>query len=499
MFKPYGCLCSNLPLMYPILVYQLTLKNNCLQRVDKRWTKGGRKRIMGLVIQGGFFDMNLGKETEQKEYKETTGELSAAIDDICAILNKHREGVLYFGVKDNGDVIGFQTGKNTEDDISRKINDCIDPKIYPVIEELTVEGKNVVKVSFKGNYPPYSSKGRHYIRVSDDSRLMSEQELVNFIRNMDYSFNWENQITSYTFDDIDEEALKKFYNKAKETGRLEFQYYDRDSLIRYLGLGEDGFFNKAGYYLFGKDANLNLKMSVFATENKTTFLDLKQKKDNIFNLVDMALNYIYQNIRWKADIGASRTDIPEIPERAIREIVVNSFAHAQYESITEHEINIFPDRIEIYNPGTFPANLTPLDFVRENRRSIIRNRLIFDVLFRSKDVEKGGSGFQRVYSSCEENGTKCDYILDEYGFGFVFFRKSESAIDSRLSDLVEELDYVSKQVLNIIKSNPRAKKAEIAREIEKSEKTVQRALMTLQRTGLIERKGNYVSGYWIVK
>ena len=52
--------------------------------------------------------MNLGGENEQQEFKESTSELTAAMDDISAILNKHQRGILYFGVRDNGDVIGFQ-------------------------------------------------------------------------------------------------------------------------------------------------------------------------------------------------------------------------------------------------------------------------------------------------------------------------------------------------------------------------------------------------------
>ena len=54
--------------------------------------------------------MNLGKETEQLEFKKTTSEIKAAMDDICAILNKHGAGILYFGVKPNGDVCGQNIG-----------------------------------------------------------------------------------------------------------------------------------------------------------------------------------------------------------------------------------------------------------------------------------------------------------------------------------------------------------------------------------------------------
>lgn len=43
--------------------------------------------------------MNIGPETETIEYKKSTGELKEAIISIVAILNKHKKGTLYFGVK----------------------------------------------------------------------------------------------------------------------------------------------------------------------------------------------------------------------------------------------------------------------------------------------------------------------------------------------------------------------------------------------------------------
>lgn len=66
--------------------------------MDKLWT-------MPVMYAEGI-TMNLGRETEQKEYKESTGSLSEAADDICAILNKHGSGELYFRVRDDGEAIG---------------------------------------------------------------------------------------------------------------------------------------------------------------------------------------------------------------------------------------------------------------------------------------------------------------------------------------------------------------------------------------------------------
>lgn len=49
---------------------------------------------------------NLGTETETLEFKKTTGELKEGIISLSSMLNKNGHGVLYFGVKDSGDVGG---------------------------------------------------------------------------------------------------------------------------------------------------------------------------------------------------------------------------------------------------------------------------------------------------------------------------------------------------------------------------------------------------------
>ena len=51
--------------------------------------------------------------------------------------------------------------------------------------------------------------------------------------------------------------------------------------------------------------------------------------------------------------GIHRKEIPEIPVDAMREAVINSFAHARYDLPVQHEIDIFSNRISIVNPGSF--------------------------------------------------------------------------------------------------------------------------------------------------
>lgn len=439
--------------------------------------------------------MKLRKENEMIEFKLTTGELFDSVKSISAILNKHGYGTIYFGVKNNGEIVGQQVGESTERDISRVIYECIEPKIFPNIQMLEYNGKYYFKVDFAGNNQPYSAKGIYYMRMSDENRVLTRDELVVFIRTKYYSDDWESELTNYTINDVDDESLLNFYKSAKECGRLELIKYDKEELLTLLDLLKDGKLNNAGYSLFGKKTKIPLKLAIYATNEKITFIDLQVKNGNIYRLLNEAINYIHSNIHWKVEIGSrKRTEIPEIPIKAIREIVINSFAHAKYKVETEHEINIFSGRVSIYNPGSFPDNLTPLDFVNSNRSSIKRNKIIFDVLFRSKDVEKSGSGFKRVYDLCKQEKIKCEFNTDVYGFSFSFIRNnSNKFIDDEL------LSKHEKVILDAISENLRITRLELAQKIDRSERTVQRITNSLVEKGFIERIGNNRFGYWEVK
>ena len=170
--------------------------------------------------------------------------------------------------------------------------------------------------------------------------------------------------------------------------------YDKEKLLTMIDVLHNGRINNGGFALFGKNTKIGLKLASYATNNKVTFTDLKLLEGNIYNLVNIALDYVLNRINWRSKIGVrKRKEIPEIPEGAIREIIVNAFAHADYETVPEIEIGIHPGNIEIYNPGSFPDDLTPLDFISRNLPSYKRNKLILDILFRSKDVEKSGPSY----------------------------------------------------------------------------------------------------------
>lgn len=444
--------------------------------------------------------MNIGKESENVEFKQTTGELKSSMDDVASILNKSGSGTLYFGIKPNGDVVGQTISASTLNDVATFFKTAIKPMVYPTISEKIIDDKHIIKVEFSGSEKPYSSYGRYYKRVHDRAEEMTPDELKHMMLDTDYSSYWENRLTSYGIDAIDKKSLLRFYSKAIACGRLiPLDNYDEQELLISLGLMKDDKLTNAGYYLFSKKEPTIVKMAVYATDARINFLDIERARGNIFDLIDTAINYINEHINWRVEFSpnsSSRVEVPEIPTEAIREIVVNAFAHANYRGITEHEIDITPTVIDIYNPGEFPSNYKPEDFAERRIQSMPRNKKILDVLYRSKNVEIQGSGIRRVLQLCKENNVKYSYFNNDHGFRFTFYRKKD-AQEQTLSSKTR-LSKTDEVVLDAIKVSPFATTEDMAHSINKSVRTVQRSLEKLKEANLIRRSGTARNSGWII-
>ena len=439
--------------------------------------------------------MNFGIENENVEFKKTTNELKEAMESVCAMLNKHGFGTVYFGVLPNGEVCGLMVNESTLRDVSRKIYESISPQITPVINKQIVDGKEIIELSFKGNDRPYSCKGIYYIRIADEDRILPTNELRQLFE-YSKSNTWDESITNYTINDVDIEILKSFYNKATACGRIKDKEFVPEKLLIKLGLLKNGNLTNAGYYLFSNNAPITLKMAIFATDEKLTFLDINRSEGNIYELIETAYEYIAKNIKWKADIiETKRVETPEIPIKALREIICNSFAHARYNSNTQHEITIHPGKIRIYNPGEFPIGYKPEDFIKDDVPSMVRNPLILKTLFLSDDVESYSSGFKRVFKECNDSAVALDYVISQEGFTFIFKRH---VINDVVNDVANNnLTDMEKIIIELIKNEPYISAEKIGIKIDKSSRTIQRSLARLKEIGVINRVGG-TKGYWKV-
>jgi ATP-dependent DNA helicase RecG len=453
--------------------------------------------------------MKVGKESEKLEFKKTTSELKEGIISITAILNKHGGGELFFGIRNDGTSLGQTVSDKTLREISQAISNHIEPKIYPKITEVVIDDKQCVYVEFSGEDAPYFAYGRAYIRIADEDRVMSPTELEVFIlkKNAKHDF-WDCNISNKTSTDVDESVLREYMDRANRAGRIDFSYTTREDVLHKLSVIEDGKLKNAAFALFGGSPMLEMQMAIFATNERLTFNDIKRESGSVISLVKTAEKYIRSNIRWKVVLDGSlqRKEIPEIPMDAVREALINSYCHRDYRSSQNNEITIYSNRLEIYNPGTFPDGLTPRDFIEGYERSIKRNPLLAQLMYYSKDIESFGTGLKRITMACKTAGVKIDFQLLKKGFAVVFYRPddhkdaafSDGIIGKNIGDSIG-INTTQVQIMTIMSKNAKISAKAIASEIGIAPRNVEANIKSLKQAGLIERVGSAKGGHWVVK
>ena len=369
--------------------------------------------------------INIGPETEQIEYKKSIGELKEAMISIAAILNKHQKGELYFGVKNDGTVIGQEINNESLRKVSQAIGNHIKPAIYPEIKIRQFSDREAILVCFEGSRCPYLAYNVPRIRVADEDLVMDQETYDSMIRerdNVDYS--WEKRISKYTIADVNEEAFSEYLRRAKEAGRIDFEDTDAKTVLDKLELIEGNYLLNAGAALFCDCGIVNeLQIAKFASDERLTFTDIRRYSGSVMELKKKAEQYIIDAMDWRVEFGnLTRKEIPEIPLDAIREAITNSFGHRMFDSGQSNEITIFKNRIEIYNPGPFPTNKTPESYVIGNQRPIRRNPLIARTLYYSKDMESFATGLKRIKNACDKAGCRVEFKMPDDGFVVVFYR-----------------------------------------------------------------------------
>ncbi len=390
------------------------------------------------------------KESETLELKKSTSELKEGIISIASILNKHKMGQLYFGIKNNGTVIGQQIGQDTIRDISQAISNHIKPMIFPRVETVQLEGNDCIIVEFEGSENLYYAYGKAYMRVGDEDRQMSPGQIEKqILKKGEKLFPWDSQPSNAEPNDVNEELLIDFTKKANEAGRIDFEYLGLVPTLNKLGLLFDGKLSRAAEVLFCDNNQLEVQTAIFAGTDKLTFLDINQLKGDLFHVLKESELYVKNHMKWSVKFGKlEREEIPEIPVKALREAIVNSLCHRDYVNPKGNEIAIFKDRIEIYNPGQFPDEFEPEDFIKGEERSILRNPLLASTLFLSKDIERWGSGLKRIYDECESEGVRVEFKKLKTGFLVVFHREEIEEVTPQVTPQIRKMLAIAYEGVN---------------------------------------------------
>lgn len=452
--------------------------------------------------------MNLGIETEVVEFKKSTGELKEAMYSIGAMLNKHHRGEIYFGVKADGTPVGQQVSEETLRQVSHRIAESIKPRIYPEINKVIIDGKECVHVKFEGDQVPYFALDVAKMRVADEDVTMSLEQITSLILNSGREGNrWENLISNKTIDDVDEELLKTFTNKAHDAGRIAILYTDKRTVLNQLELTNGDRLINAGKALFSDDIIQDVQMAIFATTERLTFNDIQRFHGPVLKLVDIAETYIKSNIHWRVEFTGAleRKEIPEIPIDAIREALLNSFCHKDYASGESNEVAIYKDRVEIYNPGAFPDGYDPQYFIAQPSRPIRRNPLIARTLYYSKDIESFGTGLKRIADVCEMADVRYEFQKLKNGFVVCFYRSSfykeectgkVRVSTGKIATNSMELSESKRKIVSYIMENDKITNKEVCSLLDVKDSRAYKILKEMNEKGILKKEGSYRDSYY---
>ncbi len=472
-------------------------------------------------------------EGRRLEFKETLPSKSDLCKTIVAFAND-AGGELFIGIKNQPrEVIGVPEEQllEIEEKISNIVHDNCYPLIVPEIFFVNYEGKHIVVVKvFKGSNPPYyiKNKGREegtYIRAGSNNRLANkeiieelERQRLNIsfdslpvyskkLHDLDISLfikQWEETVGEV----INKNILKKLNLIVEERGKE----FPTNALVL---LSNDGIREKLFPYA-------KIECARFKGTVPGDFIDQKTVDDPLSFQAEEAYNFILRHIsKGSTYEGVYRKDRWEYPVIAIREVIRNAVIHRDY-SLKGQDIKIavFDDKIEITSQGKLMPTIDFNDM--EAGQSDIRNKALAPVFKKLGIIEQWGNGLRLIAEELKKYPeTKMEW--SEPGFAFrVSFKKintetlqliSEKETDygrlrttaddygrlRTITDDYEQLDKNEKKILLYLLDNKTISRKEAVSLLKFQKTKTFDVLNSLVEKGLLIRKGEGRSTYYVLK
>jgi len=228
-----------------------------------------------------------------------------------------------------------------------------------------------------------------------------------------------------TIDDVSPEKIKWFLTRARSARKYALaDTTPATDALKHLNLLDNDKPTHAAILLFGNNPqrfmiSSEVKCMHFHTlEKRKPIPSYQIYKGTLFDLVDQAVDFVMSKLNRSVGTRAKGPQAPvdyDIPEEVVAEGIVNAVAHRDYTSNASVEVQIFPDRLEIWNPGTVHPPLT-LEKLLLPHASQPNNPLIAEPLFLAKYIEKAGSGTVDMVNRCQKAGIRKPEFKVDGGF-----------------------------------------------------------------------------------
>lgn len=441
--------------------------------------------------------MNKYIESETLELKERYTDTISK--EIVSFLNSSG-GTILIGIKDDGTVIGV----DKIDEVLRKISDIITTQIEPnpqdeITSELKFdEGKTVIAINVKkGRNHIYCQKKYGFssagctIRIGTTCKEMtSEQIKIRYEKKfIDTEYMLKKRAN---FSNLSFRELKIYY--SEKGYHLEDKSYESNLNLK----------NDAGEY--------NLLAELLSDRNNIPFIFVKFKGKNKASISERS-DYGYgcilttyekiknrlqaENICISNTTIRPRTDIYLFDFDCVNEAILNALVHNDW-TVTEPQISMFCNRLEILSHGGLPNGMTKEQFF--NGISKPRNTTLMRIFLNMGLTEHTGHGIPTIV---EKYGKEVFEIQSNYIRCTIPFQKEvlEQINNENIGlnvGLNVGLNKTEKKVIEILIENTSVTSAELAEKIGVTKRTIERAFKSLQEKKIIERIGSKRDGNWIV-
>lgn len=334
-------------------------------------------------------------ENENIEFK------SQMVDDlykeVIAFANTDG-GTIYIGIDNQGNVVGLQDVDETYTKITNGIRDAIMPDVTMFVKYVLQDNK-VIRIEVgEGSFKPYylKSKGLKptgvFIRQGASSVPASPEQIRQMIKVSDGDVfeamrSGEQELT---FD-----SAASAFNKYK----VDFAE-DKFIALGIRNLTDDLYTNLA--LLISDQCKHTIKVAVFADNANTIFKDSKEFSGSIFKQLDDTYSYLMLCNRNASTFhGLERIDLPDYPEEAIREALLNALVHRDYSFSGSIIVNVNESIMEFISIGGLSPGLSTEDI--RSGISQPRNRNLAEIFHCLKLIESYGTGIRKIYSLYSES------------------------------------------------------------------------------------------------
>lgn len=381
----------------------------------------------------------------------------------CVAFATARGGKLLIGIEDDADEP--PAGQRVQDDLVERISKRI-PQITLNVgvlpKKLTAKngGEYIeVEVFRNGQTVASTSDGRYFLRVADESRPLLPDELTRLM-NDKTAYAWETGVgRQVPRTQVDGDKLDAFVAGIQASERVSDFVKGKtvDELLDYYLLVDGEHLTNLGVFWIGRREDR--ARLAYAPVVQFIKYDEQERKVNKLVWDDFSLNplelieAVWNEIPdWRESYelpdGLLRKTVPQYDEVVVRELVANALVHRPYTQRGDIFLNLYPDRLEVHNPGLLPLGVTPANILHT---SVKRNEHLAHVFYDLQLMEREGSGYDRMYEVLVSSGRCVPEVVEGNDRVAVTIRKR--IIDAHIVDFMgkadEALDLTQKERITL--------------------------------------------------